>query len=338
MNLKTNYMGFQLDHPVIPGASPLCYEIDLVQGLLDAGAPMIVLRSLFEEDIRINNFRNNGTNYKLPPHIASEPIIEPNDYLKRLTEIKQFAHVPIVASINGSTPGGWVKYATQAIDAGADAIELNIYRIASETDLTSEDIEAEDIQIISELSKRITVPLAVKISSNYSAISNYAEAIREAGAQSLVIFNRFLQPNIDIEHRTLTYCLQPSTPDELMLRLRWAAILSTHVPLPLAITGGIKTGEDVIKAVMSGATVCQVVTPLLEQGPTFLTQIVNQIQQWCESHEIDSLDEIRGCMNLKHASDPRAYERGNYLQMLKNAASQITYSGLPSKISSQPSQ
>ncbi|QDU32115.1 Dihydroorotate dehydrogenase B (NAD(+)), catalytic subunit [Poriferisphaera corsica] len=332
MDLRTNYLGFELDHPIIPGASPLCYDIEFVRELVDAGAPMIVMRSLFEEDIRLIQMRQQESNHD-SASLTREPIVDPSTYLKQIEHLKREVHVPIVASINGATPGGWTKYAIQAINAGADAIELNLYRVATERDLSSEDIEAEDVQIVSELTKRINVPLAVKISQNYTSLSHYSDAIRDAGAQALVIFNRFMQPDIDIETRTMTYRLNATHEDELRLRLRWAAILSSHGRLPIGITGGVKSSEDVIKAVMCGASTCQVVTPFISEGVGLLSQMVKQLEQWCESHQIDTLGEIRGCMNLSHAEDKRAYERGNYLQILKSAAYAVQFKNKDHKLS-----
>ncbi|WP_432798601.1 dihydroorotate dehydrogenase-like protein [Poriferisphaera sp. WC338] len=324
MNLTTNYLGFTLPHPLIPGASPLTFNLDSVQALLDAGAPMLIMRSLFEEDIRIAHERKTNPNTPIPDYLSPTLTADPEDYLTRIEQIKNITNVPVVASINGSTPGGWIKYATQAQNAGADAIELNIYRITTEHDLTSSDIQFEDIQIVSELSRKLSIPLAVKITPFYTSLPAFVQALDEAGANAIVLFNRFFQPDIDIETRTLSYRLSPSTSDELNIRLRWLAILSPQTRSPLAATGGLHSHTDIIKAIMAGASVCQLVSTLMINQPTYLASLLEQLSLWLEAHNISSLSEIRGCMNFNNIDEPRAYERGNYLQVLKNAAAKTS--------------
>ena len=223
-----------------------------------------------------------------------------------------------VASINGVSPGGWLQYAQQMEQAGADAIELNIYRVSTEMDLCSADLEAEDIQIVSELVKALRIPLAVKLSPYYTSLPNFAAALDEAGAAAIILFNRFYQPNVDIEELELCRDLQLSTSAELNMRLRWLAILSGRIRAQLAVTGGIHTAVDALRGIMCGADVCQVVSCLLRHGPEHLKTLRKDIVQWLEEHEYESLNQARASMSLQKCPDPASYVRANYMQVLRS--------------------
>lgn len=326
MDLKTRYLGFDLPHPFMPGASPLVDDLDKVRKMEDAGASAIVLNSLFEEQIvreQVAHFLANE------PHVESfaealsylpEPTghrLGPDEYLEHVRRVKQAVRIPVVASLNGTTLGGWLHHALLLEQAGADALELNVYLLATDPSETGSDIEDRAVEMLRAVKAEIGIPVAVKLSPFYTSLSHFAWRLDEAGAEGLVLFNRFYQPDIDIEELQTVPSLRLSTSAELLLRLRWLAILSAQLRPALAISGGVHTVEDAVKAIMSGASAVQLVSVLLKKGPAYVGRLRDEISQWLEIHEYESLEQMRGSMNLRGCPDPKAYERSNYMLILQ---------------------
>ncbi|MGN6369702.1 MAG: dihydroorotate dehydrogenase-like protein [Phycisphaerae bacterium] len=324
--LKCTYLGFELENPLIPGASPMCRDLSVVKRLEDAGAPMIVMHSIFQEQIiREQMALNYGLeigNNSYPESITYLPRPEefrlgPDEYLEQVQKIKSTVSVPVVASINGRTLGGWVGYAQQLEQAGADALELNIYDPVLDSDTDATFVEDHALEVIRSVKRAVSVPVAVKLSPFYTSLVHFAHRIDQVGVDGLVLFNRFYQPDIDIEMLNVRSDLQLSTPGELLLRLRYLAALHGQVVADLAVTGGVHTAEGVLKAVMAGATGVQVVSALLTHGPEYLRRLRGDVARWLELHQYDSLDQARGSMSLLHTPNPGAFERGNYMKILQ---------------------
>ena len=326
MDLSTKYLGMVLPHPLIVGASPLSDELDGIKRLEDAGAAAIVMRSLFEEQItreQLSEYLNldcpgesfaEATSYFPSPNAFA---LGPVQYLEHLRRAKEAVRIPVIASLNGSTPGGWIDYARLMAQAGADALELNLYRIATDPDTTSGDIERQAIETVREVKQSVTIPVAVKLSPFYAAFAHVAREFDRAGADGLVLFNRFYQPDIDPEELAATRTLHLSDSTELRLRLHWLAILSGRVRAALAVTGGVHSAVDIVKATMAGAHVTQMVSALLMHGPEHLRIVLNDLAVWLQEHEWSSLSEMRGNMSLSKVPDADAYERANYMLMLQ---------------------
>ena len=325
MNLGTRYLGLDLPHPFVVGASPLADSLDTARRLEDAGAAAIVVRSLFEEQLAGEQlattralestegvFAEAGTMLAEPPGFA----LGPHEYLERIRRLKAALAVPVVGSLNGTSRGGWLTYASLIESAGADALELNVYGLATRGDESSEMIERRTLAMVAAVKSMVRIPLAVKLSPFYTSLANFAHRLDETGADGLVLFNRFYQPEIDPEALTVERTLHLSHPSELLLRLRWLAILSGELDLSLACTGGVHGAEDAIKAVMSGADSVQVVSCLLRHGPEYLRRLIADFSAWLEEHGYDSVAQMRGSMNLSRCPDPAAYERANYMQIL----------------------
>lgn len=328
MDLSTRYLGFELPHPIIPGASPMVDHIDVVRRLEDAGAPMIVMHSLFEEQIKgeeMATYRSleepeesfaEATSY-MPRSSPGYFKLGPAEYLDQIAKIKETVGVPVVGSLNGVTLGGWLEYARLIEQAGADALELNLYQLATDPQTTGQAIEEQSLSVISEVKRQINIPLAVKLSPFYSAIAGFASKAVESGADALVLFNRLYQPDIDLENLEMMR-VNLSSQDELLLRIRWLAILFGRVEADLAVTGGVHEPTDAVKTVMAGANAVQVVSALLTRGPEFLTYLVDGLRIWLEEKEYDSLAQMRGSMSLLRCPDPSAYERANYTRLLQS--------------------
>ena len=327
MDLSTTYLGFDLPHPLIPGAGPLADDLDTVRRLEDAGAAAIVMRSVFEEQILLEetttfavteaygNSHGEAGSY-FPP--ADAFALGPDEYLEHLQSIKRAVRVPVIASLNGLTPGGWLRYARLLEEAGADALELNVYALATDAAEDARIVEDRTIEMVRAVRGSIRIPLAVKLSPFYTSFANFARRLDEAGPGGMVLFNRFWQPGIDVEELEVRRELLLSDSSELPLRLRWLAILSGNVRASLAVTGGVHTALDVIQAVMAGAHAVQMVSALLHHGPEHLAVLRRELAEWLEEHAYGSLREMRGSMNLRSCPDPQAYERANYMLMLQS--------------------
>jgi dihydroorotate dehydrogenase (fumarate) len=327
MDLSTTYLGFTLPHPLMPGASPLADDLGVVRRLEDAGAAAIVMRSLFEEQIvseQLAAFRHTekhaGSFAEALSYFPDTNVfaLGPDEYLEKIHDIKEAVDVPVIASLNGATLGGWLDFSKRMQEAGADAVELNVYCVATNPEETSARVESRVVEMVGALKAALTIPVAVKLSPFYSALGHFARALDQAGADGIVLFNRFYQPDIDVEALEVERRLHLSEPSELLLRLHWLAILSGRVEVSLAATGGVHSALDAIKAVMCGAHAVQMVSALLRHGPELLRQIRDGMAVWLEEHEYDSLAQMQGSMGLQRCPDPQAYERTNYMELLQS--------------------
>ncbi len=326
IELATNYLGLQLKHPFVPGASPLVDNLDTVRQLEDAGASAIVMRSLFEEQIEmdwrgvdslmLSHEESSAEAISYFPR-AEEFALTPDRYLEHIASIRAAVDVPVIASLNGVTPGGWVSLAESMQQAGADALELNIYQLPADTEVSGSEIEDTVVRLLDTMLGRITIPVAVKLSPFYSSLPNFAKRLAASGASGLVLFNRFYQPDINIEDLEVAPSLHLSDSSELLLRLRWMAILESIPNLDFSLSGGVHTGSDAVKALMSGATTVQMVSCLLKNGPGYLEKIITEVRDWMAEHEYASVKELRGCMSYRKCPDPGGYERANYLRVLQ---------------------
>lgn len=326
MDFSTTYLGLQLRHPLMPGASPLVDDLDTVRRLEDAGAAAIVMHSLFEEQIvqeqlvavqqmeaHEESFGEALTFFPRPAEYA----LGPDQYLQQLQRIKAAVDIPVIASLNGTTVGGWVRYARLMQQAGADALELNVYYLATDPRETGAAAEQRTLDVLRAVKEGVTIPVAVKLSPFHSSLAHFAHELGGAGADGLVLFNRFYQPDIDIEQLEAVARLELSTSAELLLRLRWLAILRGQVSASLAATGGVHTAADAIKAVMAGADAVQMVSALLRHGPEYLRIVREQLEAWMVDHGYESLRQMRGSMSLASSPDPGAFERANYIRVLQ---------------------
>jgi dihydroorotate dehydrogenase (fumarate) len=327
MDLRTTYLGLSLPHPFMPGASPLVDDIDNVKRLEDAGAAAIVMHSLFEEQIRreqVSTFLHtemHGESYAEALYYFPRPdafALGPEEYLSQLARIKGTVRVPVIASLNGTSLGGWLGYAQAMEQAGADALELNVYAVPADPDETSADIENRTVDMLRSIKSSIRIPVAVKLSPFYTSLPHFVSRLQQAGADGLVLFNRFYQPDIDPDNLELSRQLHLSRSEELPLRLQWLALLKDKVRCSLAVTGGVHDARDAVKSVMAGADAIQMVSALLRHGPGYLRTIGDAFVAWLEEHEYSSLAEMKGSMSRASCPDPSVYERGNYMMMLQS--------------------
>lgn len=325
MDLSTNYLGLRLSSPLMPGASPLVDDIDTVRRLEDAGASAIVMHSLFEEQITgeklatIYHMEMYADSYSeaLSYFPKSEDFaLGPDQYLEHIRKVKQAVGIPVIGSLNGTTPGGWVEHAKLIEQAGADALELNTYFVATDPQETGWAVELRILEVVRAVEKAVSIPVAVKISPFFSSLSNFVYRLDELGVDGLVLFNRFYQPDIDIEMLEAKPTLHLSDSSELLLRLRWLAILSRQVSANLACSGGVHTARDAIKAIMAGADAVQLVSALLRHGPEYLSEVKKEMIKWMEENSYSSVRQMRGSMGLARCPDPQAFERANYMRTL----------------------
>lgn len=328
VDLRTSYLGLELANPLVPSASPLTGAIDTLHALEEAGAAAVVMPSLFEEQIvhdalAVADVADFGADFSPEFFGGQLPAMDEyntgsDTYLDTLVRAKNELGIPVIGSLNGVSPGGWVAYGHKMQDAGADALELNIYDLPTNLDVESAEIESQTIAMVRSLNHEIDIPLAVKLSPIYTSLPNVARQLQESGADGFVLFNRFYQPDFDIEALETRRTLKLSSSDELLPRLHWLAILSGRLHGSLAASGGVHTTEDVIKAVMSGAHAVQMVSALLQQGPDLLRRLREELTEWLEEHEYHCLEDMQGSMNLLRCTDPRAYERVNYMELLQS--------------------
>jgi dihydroorotate dehydrogenase (fumarate) len=326
MNLETTYLGLKLKNPLMPGASPLVDNLDNVRRLEDAGAAAIVMHSLFEEQItqqQLAEFAHienpaesfpEATSYF--PHM-DDYALGPDRYLAQISKIKEMVEIPVIGSLNGISLGGWTRYAKLIEQAGADALEVNVYYIATDPEENAATVESRTLYILQSVLDSVKIPVAVKLSPYFSALASFARDIDSLGAAGLVLFNRFYQPDIDIEELEATHRLELSNSTELRLRLRWAAILHGRLKASIAVSGGVHSTEDIIKSIMCGADAVQVVSSLLKYGPSHIGTLLHGLETWLEDHEYESVAQMRGSMGLRHCPDPSVYERANYLRILQ---------------------
>ncbi len=325
MDMIARYMGFELKNPLVPSASPLSHSVDSIRRLEDAGAAAVVMYSLFEEQITLESFYidyylNHGTdsyaeslNYF--PDMESYNI-GPDDYLKLISRAKEKVDIPIIGSLNGISTGGWIDYAALIEDAGADALEMNVYYIPTNTFLTGEEVEYIYTDILREVKKIVSIPVAVKLSPYFSSLPNMARKLADAGADALVLFNRFYQPDLDLETLEVVPRLVLSNSNELRLPLSWVAILYGRVGVDLAITTGVHTFEDALKGLMAGASVVMMASELLKNGLGRISEILTEMERWMEEHEYAAVAQMTGSMSQINVAEPAAFERANYMKML----------------------
>jgi dihydroorotate dehydrogenase (fumarate) len=332
-DLTTTYMGIELKNPIVPSASPLSAELDNIKRMADAGAGAVTLHSLFEEQIEteaeaLAYYLERGTEtYRealsyFPP--MQEYRREPDEYVEHIRKAKEAVDIPIIASLNGITPGGWVSYAKHFEEAGADAVELNVYFIPTDFHLMSYDVEDLYVKIMKGIKAQVTIPVAMKLSPYFSAMPHMASMLDAEGADALVLFNRFYQPDLDIENLEVTPNLILSRSAEMRLPLRWVAILYGHIDASMALTTGIHTPEDVVKALMAGADVANVCSLLLREGIQKVETLRAGLQVWMDEHEYASVEQMKGSLSQKSIAEPTAFERANYMKMLLSVPSTVT--------------
>lgn len=325
MDLSTTYLGLELPHPFMPGASPLVNDIDEVRRLEDAGAAAIVMHSLFEEQITreqigtIHNMEMHNEAFAEALSYFPEPEqyrLGPEEYLEQVRKVKEAVDLPVIASLNGVSPAGWLEYAQLIREAGADAIELNVYYLATDLREDAAGVEKRTVECLKNVKGGVSIPVAVKLSPFFSSMANMAAKLDAAGADGMVLFNRFYQPDIDVEALDTVSSLKLSDSSELLLRLRWLAILSGRVSASLAVSGGVHTPLDAIKAIMAGAHAVQMVSALLSRGAGEIAKVRDGVAAWLDEHEYESLRQMQGSMSLERSPNPGAYERANYMRIL----------------------
>ena len=332
VDLSTSYLGLQLKNPVVASASPLSKKVDSVRRLEDAGAGAVVMYSLFEEQITqesraLDFFLSRGTE-SFAEALTYFPDLDhyntgADGYLEQVAKLKKAVSIPVIGSLNGVSTGGWIKYAKRIEEAGADALELNVYYVPTDPTLTSHQLEQANVDLVADVRKEVHIPLAVKLNPFYTALPNLAGRLVKAGANGLVLFNRFIQPDLDIETLEVIPTLHLSTSEELRLPLRWTAILCGKVKADLALTGGVHTAQDVIKAMMAGASVTMLASELIDKGPGRVTQLLDEMKVWMETFEYESVQQMRGSMSQQAVAEPAAFERGNYMKALTSFDNRI---------------
>ncbi len=327
MDLTTKYLGMELSNPVVPSASPLSETLGGIRKMEDAGAAAVVMYSLFEEQITLESHQldhhlSYGTE-SFAEALTYFPDMEhyhvgPDDYLELLRMAKEAVDIPILGSLNGVSTGGWVEYARKIEQAGADALELNVYYIPTDPNMTGTEVEQIYVDVLSDVKKSVSIPVAIKISPFFSATANMARRLDEAGADGLVLFNRFYQPDFDLEELEVVPHLVLSTPFEMRLPLRWVSILHGRIEADLAITGGVHSYEDVLKGVMAGASVTMMASELLGNGVQRIGEILRDMAYWMEEHEYESVSQMQGSMSQLNVAEPAAFERANYMKVLQS--------------------
>jgi dihydroorotate dehydrogenase (fumarate) len=325
VDLTTEYLGLKLAHPIVPSASPFSRDLGQAKQLEDAGAAALVMHSLFEEKIshesehlaRFFHQQAIGHGEAESFHPVPEDYINYQDeYINQLQALKQHLDIPVIASLNGTTPGGWIEYATALQEAGADALELNVYYIAADQAESGEQVEDRYVEILRTLRDHVSIPVTMKLSNQFTALVPFCKRLEQEGANGIAIFNRFYQPDINLETLHVEPKLELSSSQESLLRVRWAAILSDQLKCSLAVTGGLHNHEDILKALLAGADVTHMCSALLHNGPEHITATLKALQHWLEEHEYESVQQLKGSISHQKAIDPAAYERANYLTVL----------------------
>ena len=327
IDLTTHYLGLKLRNPLVVAASPLCKDLTNLRHMEDSGASAVVLHSLFEEQLNIeaneldrflwDGLEISAESTSIFPDLGNYNI-GPDHYLEHIRQAKQTIGIPVIASLNGVSKGGWVAYAKQIEQAGADALELNVYFIPAESGASAEDVEQLYVDLVAEVRATIKIPLAVKVGPFFSSFANMAHRLQEAGADGIVIFNRFYQPDFDLEAMEVKPAVTLSNSSELLLRLHWAAMLWGRLQADVAITGGVHTAEDVVKSMMAGAKVTMLASALLQNGIGYLRPLRNQLEAWLERREYESVQQMQGSMSQRNVPNPKAFQRSNYMRVLSS--------------------
>lgn len=325
MDLSTTYLGLKLKNPLVPSAGPVSKNIDSIKSMEDAGASAVVLYSLFEEQITHEALE---LHYHTSVHADSyaealtyfpeqeEYHLGPEEYLEHIRKAKASIDIPVIGSLNGITTGGWIDYAKKIEEAGADALELNVYLIPTDPSKKGDEIENIYVDIVKTVKKSVKIPLTVKLNPFFSSLANFTSKLDNAGADGIVLFNRFYQPDIDLENLEVTPNVILSTPQAMRLPLRWVAILYGKIKADIAASSGISSHEDVLKMLMAGANVTHLLSSLLKYGTNHITTILTNMKQWMEEHEYESVQQMRGSMSHKSVANPTAFERANYMKAL----------------------
>jgi len=332
VDLTTTYLGLQLKNPVVASASPISKKLSGIRSLEDAGASAVVMYSLFEEQIvheslALDHYLNQGTE-TFAESVTYFPDlghynVGPDDYLNLIQKAKESVNIPIIGSLNGYSTGGWIDYAKKIEQAGADALELNVYYVATDGNVTSQELEQSYIDLVKDVSSQIHIPLAIKLNPFVTALPNFSGKLVQAGANGLVLFNRFMQPDLDIETLEVTPNLVLSNSNELRLPLRWTAILYGRVQADLALTSGVHTAQDVLKAMMAGASTTMLASALLKNGVAHIGKVLADMQSWMETYEYESVAQMKGSMSQQAVADPSSFERANYMKVLTSYDSQF---------------
>ncbi len=327
MDLKTTYVGLDLKNPIVPSASPLSEDLGNIRRMEDAGASAVVMYSLFEEQItleshQLDHYLSYGTE-GFAEALSYFPDMEtykvgPDDYLNRIRQAKEAVDIPIIGNLNGVSTGGWVEYARKIEEAGADALELNVYYIPTDLNIRGSDVEQMYLDVLRDVKKVVSIPVAMKLSPYFSATANMAHRLAEAGVDALVLFNRFYQPDFDLENLEVVPRIVLSSTYELTLPLRWIAILYGRVPVDFAITSGVHTVEEVLKGLMAGAKITMMASELLKSGIPRIGQILEGMVQWMEEYEYESVAQMQGSMSQQNVGEPAAFERANYMKTLSS--------------------
>ena len=328
MDLTTQYLGLTLRNPFVLGASPLTHDLDRLKQIVDAGASAVVMHSLFEEQLRPADAsgeaylaQDDSKTSVIPDSMRpSQPsdYIAPNEYLQQLTRIKELVRVPVIASLNGATNEGWLRYAQNLEDAGADAVELNVYHLTLDPEENAAMIEQQLLEMVTTVAQALSIPVAVKLSPSYAGLPNLCRRLTHVGARGLTLFNRYYEPDIDVLTGTLEPKLELSTSSELTMRLRWLAALSPNVSASLAVSGGVHTGLDAMKGILAGANAVQLVSAVLLKGPSVFSTMQQELSEWLTKLAYPNLARATGAMNLARCPDPSFYRRGNYLKVLQS--------------------
>jgi dihydroorotate dehydrogenase (fumarate) len=326
-DLKTTYMGLELENPIVPSASPLSRSLETACRLEEAGASALVMDSLFEEQIlheqqELHWHTTHGTESfaeslsYLPEHDTY--VVSGEEYLEQIFKLKEKLSIPVIASLNGSSLGGWTRYANLLEQAGADALELNVYFLAADPGETAQSVETRYLEILRAVRKSVTIPVAMKLGPYFSAFAHMARELDAAGADALVLFNRFYQPDLDLEEMEVVPNVLLSTPQAMRLPLRWIAILHGRLRASLAASSGVHSAQDVLKMLLVGADVTQMASSLLERGPDHVRQVLTDLRAWMDEHGVESLQQIKGSMSYRNVRDPSQFERANYMKALKS--------------------
>ncbi len=330
IDLSTEYLGLKLDNPLVPSSSPLTGELDSAKKLEDAGASALVLPSLFEEAIdyeqkQLEHFVHSqalghyeAQSYQPVPEDYSGEL---DNYLELIQQFKTTLDIPVIASLNGISTSGWIDTGKELQQAGADALELNVYYIAADPDTSGDAVEQRYLQLLTDLRQHVSIPITMKLSSQFSSVANMVHKLQQAGAHGVSLFNRFYQPDIDLETLRIKPQLELSTPGEALLRIRWIALLRGRVDLSIAATGGFHNADTIIKALLAGADVTHVCSVLLQQGPEYIATLKQDVYDWLEQHEYESVAQMKGSVSRSCAINPAALEHSNYLDVIKSYAS-----------------
>jgi dihydroorotate dehydrogenase (fumarate) len=334
VDLTTTYLGLQLKNPIIASASPISKKLSGIRSLEDAGASAVVMYSLFEEQIvheslALDHYLNQGTESYAESVTYFPDLghynVGSDDYLELIHKAKQSVNIPVIGSLNGYSTGGWIEHAKKIEQAGADALELNVYYLATDMNLTSQELEQSYVDLVKDVSSQIHIPLAIKLNPYFTALPNLCGKLVQSGASGLVLFNRFLQPDLDIETLEVTPNVILSTSDEMRLPLRWVALLYGRVQADLALTSGVHTAQDALKALMAGASATMVASCLLKNGVKHIGHLLADMQTWMETYEYQSVQQMKGSMSQQAVADPAAFERANYMKALTSYDSRVSY-------------